>query len=67
MPFLWKMLLKRGNSNAEERKEPLNEYIELFGVSSILSFLADRKFIGEPWFDELIKNRVPFYIRIKGI
>ncbi|PRY95870.1 IS4 family transposase [Marinilabilia salmonicolor] len=65
LPLLWKMLPKRGNSNAEERKELLNEYIELFGVSSISSFLADREFIGESWLDELIRHKVPFFIRIK--
>ncbi|RCW36785.1 IS4 family transposase [Marinilabilia salmonicolor] len=65
MPLLWKMLPKRGNSNAEERKELLNEYIKLFGVTTISSFLGDREFIGEPWFEELIRHKVPFFIRIK--
>lgn len=27
--------------------------------------MADREFIGEEWFDYLIRNNVPFYIRIR--
>jgi hypothetical protein len=65
IPILWKMLPKKGNSNADERKELLNEYMNLFGVKSISALLADREFIGEQWFDELIRNKVPFYIRIR--
>jgi hypothetical protein len=64
-PIMWKMLPKRGNSNSTERTELLNRYIRLFGIDSINSFMADREFIGETWFDELIQHQVAFYIRIK--
>jgi hypothetical protein len=66
IPLLWKMLPKRGNSNSEERKELLNHYIRLFGTSSIHSLLADREFIGDDWFDNLIFSNIPFYIRIRN-
>ncbi len=64
-PIMWTMLAKRGNSNSHERNELINRYIHLFGVNSIASLMADREFIGEPWFDELIHYKIPFYIRIK--
>jgi len=64
-PLMWTMLPKRGNSNSYERNQLLNRYIRLFGVDSIYSFMADREFIGESWFDELIYHKVSFYIRIK--
>lgn len=66
LPILWTLLPKRGNSNCHERKELLDQYIKLFGSSSIDSFMADREFIGGDWFDELIQCRIPFYIRIRN-
>jgi hypothetical protein len=66
IPLLWKMLSKRGNSNCQERKELLSNYIQLFGTLSIDCILADREFIGTDWFDDLILESIPFYIRIKG-
>ena len=66
LPILWTLLPKRGNSNSEERKKLLSQYIELFGTASIDSFMADREFIGGDWFEELIQCQIPFYIRIRG-
>jgi hypothetical protein len=66
IPLLWKMLPKRGNSNSNERKELLFQYIRLFGIETIHSLLADREFIGDDWFEELILYKVPFYIRIRN-
>jgi hypothetical protein len=65
IPLLWKMLPKRGNSNASERQELIHEYIDVFGTSTISAFMADREFVGEIWFEDLIRNKVPFYIRIR--
>ena len=62
---LWKILPKRGNSNAHERQELFQEYLELFGIGTVSAFMADREFIGEEWFDYLIHERVPFYIRVR--
>lgn len=64
-PLMWTMLPKRGNSNTYERNQLINRYIHLFGVDSIYSFMADREFIGEAWFDQLIYHKIFFYIRIK--
>ena len=65
IPLLWKLLPKRGNSNATERQELFDDYIELFGCSSISGFMGDREFIGDEWFGYLILNKVPFYIRLR--
>ena len=66
IPILWSLLPKRGNSNYKERKELIEQYIRLFGTSTIVSLMADREFIGGDWFSELISNKIPFHIRIKG-
>jgi hypothetical protein len=66
LPLLWSLLPKRGNSNSDERKKLLNQYIKLYGTATIDSFMADREFIGGDWFDELIRCEIPFYIRIRG-
>lgn len=66
LPILWTLLPKRGNSNSKERKDILDQYITLFGSSTIDSFMADREFIGGDWFEELIYCKIPFFIRIRG-
>lgn len=65
IPLLWKMLPKRESSNTSERQELIHEYIDIFGTLTIAAFMADREFIGEVWFEDLIRNKVPFYIRIR--
>ncbi|MCP4176637.1 MAG: IS4 family transposase [bacterium] len=66
IPLVWKLLRKKGNSNTLERQEVLNRYIGLFGIKSIEGFMADREFIGEKWFEEIIGLEIPFHIRIKA-
>jgi hypothetical protein len=66
IPLIWKLLPKRGNSNAKERNAVLNTYIQFFGSENIKAFMADREFIGEDWFNDLIIQEVPFYIRIRN-
>jgi hypothetical protein len=66
IPILWTMLPKRGNSNTRERKELVQRFLDLFGEDCIEAFLADREFIGDDWFEKLIHNQTPFYIRIRG-
>jgi len=65
IPIMWTMLSKRGNSNTTERKALLHRFIDLFGQDCIESFMADREFIGDQWFRELIHARIQFYIRIR--
>jgi len=57
---------KRGNSNTEERKKLLKEFIEIFGVENIKALTADREFIGEEWFKWLKEQKIPFVIRVKS-
>ncbi len=66
IPILWTMLPKRGNSNTQERRELVQRFLDLFGQECIEAFLADREFIGDEWFRELIHKHIPFYIRIRG-
>jgi len=37
-----------------------------FGVDSIEAFMADREFIGEQWFDDLLSLKISFYIRLRN-
>lgn len=65
IPVLWTILDKRGNSNTAERKAIIEEFIGLFGTSSILYLCADREFIGKTWFKWLILQGVDFRIRVR--
>ena len=40
--------------------------IKLFGTTCIAGLLSDREFIGKVWFEYLIKNKIPLFIRIKS-
>ena len=64
-PLFWSMIDHQGNSDAKTRIDLLNQFKEAFGFDRILSFSADREFIGKEWISYLLNHKVPFYIRIK--
>lgn len=66
IPVYWLPLNKRGNSNSRERKALLQRFIGQFGKDRIKGLLADREFIGDAWLGWLIKERIPFIIRIRN-
>ncbi len=66
IPLVWRLLPKRGNSNETERIELIDYYIQHFGVDSIEAFMADREFIGEQWFEDLLRLKISFYIRLRN-
>lgn len=65
IPLLWKALPKKGNSNTTERIDLLQSFVDIFGSHKIACLVADREFIGKKWIDYLIKNDIPFFIRVK--
>jgi hypothetical protein len=65
-PLMWVVLDRAGNSGAPERIDLLERYIALFGKDSIAMLLGDREFIGEEWFNYLLKLDIPFTIRLRG-
>lgn len=65
-PIFWQLLDKQGNSNTKERKAIINQFIQVFGVSSILYLCADREFVGKDWFRYLKRNKIDFRIRIRA-
>ena len=62
----WLPLNKRGNSNSRERMALLQRFIDRLGKSRIKGLLADRELIGDEWMGWLIKQRIPFFIRIRN-
>lgn len=66
IPLLWHLLPKKGTCNTKERISLLKQFIDQFGKDCIEGLLCDREFIGDGWFEWLIKQEVPFYIRIKN-
>jgi hypothetical protein len=65
LPILFEMLDKKGNSNQKERKNLLDQFLDLFGSNRIGSLCADREFVGDEWFKYLIDNQIPFYVRLR--
>ena len=66
IPIIWNLLDKKGNTNVIEKKDLLEDYINLFGIESIDYLTADREFIGKEWFKWLVEIKIPFLIRIKS-
>lgn len=66
IPLFWSLLPKKGNSNTPERIELIKRFINQFGKFMISGLLADREFVGNDWFGWLLKEKIPFCIRIKG-
>jgi hypothetical protein len=64
IPFLWSLLDHKGNSNTTQRVTLLERALKILGDNKIHCLLADREFIGEEWFKNLIKKKIPFCIRI---
>lgn len=65
IPIYWKLLDKKGNSDTQERIALMEKFIQAFGKTCIAGLLADREFIGTDWFGWLLKEHIPFWIRIK--
>lgn len=65
LPIHWKMLNKAGNSTADEQIALIKWFIKKFGTECVEGLLADREFANKKLFKWLIKNKIPFYIRIK--
>jgi hypothetical protein len=53
-----------GNSSAHQRISILKKTIELLGKFRIAGLCADREFIGKEWFTYLLRERIPFFIRV---
>ena len=64
--LFWTLLDHQGNSDTQARIDILEKFKEAFGLDKVLSFSADREFIGKEWLDYLVQNTVPFFIRVKN-
>lgn len=64
---LWFNLLdnKGGNSNTEQRKRLISKLLRILPKHRIGCILADREFIGFEWWQFLVNNKLPYYIRIR--
>ena len=65
VPVLWVFLGHGGCSSAQDRIDLVTRYVRLFGLSGVKMLLADREFFGTQWLEFLLKNNVPFAIRLK--
>jgi hypothetical protein len=65
LPISWSLLDKKGNSNTAERKELIEQILSVIPKERIEIILADREFIGKDWFHYLMKQEIPFAVRIK--
>lgn len=64
-PLFWTVLSKQGNSHTAERIALMERVLEVVPAAQIQALVADREFIGQPWFSWLKKQRIGFAIRIR--
>ncbi len=65
IPLLWTVLDKAGTSNGAGRIASMQRYLALFGASPVETPLGDREFIGADRIECLLKNGIPFALRVK--
>lgn len=65
IPLIWAMVNGPGNSATKQRIMMIKTFISWFGKDCIKGLLCDREFIGKVWFAWLLKEKIPFCIRIK--
>lgn len=65
IPLFWKLLNKSGNATANEHKDIIKRFVNLFGKACIAGILADREFASGDLFGWFNKENIPFFIRIK--
>lgn len=65
IPLFWTILNNGGTSATKDRMRILKRVLGTLGAEKIECLLADREFIGEPWFQFLIEENIPFIIRVK--
>jgi hypothetical protein len=66
IPLIFCILDKRGNSNTDERKALMRNFIDWFGKDCIDCLLADREFVGQDWLDWLNDQEIRYHIRIRN-
>jgi len=64
-PLFWILLPMQGNSTTKERIQLINQFLDILGRHKINYLTGDREFIGQEWFDYLVKNQIQFRLRIK--
>jgi hypothetical protein len=64
IPLFFSLLPKKGNSATFERIDLMQRFLAAFGSERIGCLIADREFIGEPWYGFLLQSRIPFFIRL---
>lgn len=64
VPLMWTVLNKKGMSSTDERVELLERFLTYFPRQRIDCLTADREFRGQRWITYLLRQKIPFRIRI---
>lgn len=66
IPLLWEIWARRGCSHTHQRQAIIERFINQFGVEGIRFVTADREFCSKAWLRYLIRNKLPFRLRINS-
>lgn len=65
VPLFWRVLDKAGNSNAAERIDLMQTYLDAFPNQLVASFTGDREFIGNSWIEWLQAKEIQHFLRLR--
>jgi hypothetical protein len=66
VPLFWLLLPHQGCSNVDHRRTLVQQFLDLFGASSVQALVADREFVGPEWLSYLEESGITFHVRIKN-
>ncbi len=65
IPALFRLIVRKGAINGKTQISLIKSFIQKFGRESIGVVLGDREFNGFEFINFMIKNKIPFVVRIK--
>ncbi len=65
IPLVWTLLPNEGNSKMGTRVRLLNRLKNTFPDMRIASIMGDREFIGDRWMAYLVRENIPFILRLR--
>jgi hypothetical protein len=66
IPVFWKLIPHKGCSCFEDRKELIDQAVQLFTLEKLESLVADREFVGKEWFNYLKDLGIEYHVRLKN-
>ena len=65
IPLIWRLLPSSGCSSTQARTDLLDQLQATFPDLQVARLLGDREFIGDAWMAYLVRQKIPFVLRLR--